>query len=101
MALGDAPQSGVHDQCLPARQVVQQRIKLGTVANLLPHLGLRQGGEAEGHGVSLRGSTGGGGLSISRCAGPGGGPPLKLAEQLLGGDAGGAWRLSESGPTRT
>lgn len=51
MVLGNAPEPGVHDQRLPTRHVVQQGIKLGAVANPLPHLGLahsRGGSRSEG-----------------------------------------------------
>lgn len=51
MALGDAPEPGVHDQRLPACHVVQQGIKLGAVADPLSHLGLehsRGGNRSEG-----------------------------------------------------
>lgn len=42
MALGDAPDPGVHHQRLPARHVVEQGVKLGAVAHPLPHLGLER-----------------------------------------------------------
>lgn len=45
VALGDAPEPGVHDQRLPARHVVQQSIKLGAVADPLPHLELEHSPE--------------------------------------------------------
>lgn len=46
VALGDAPDPGVHDQRLPTRHVVQQSIKLGAVADPLPHLEAGAWGEA-------------------------------------------------------
>lgn len=54
VALRDAPEPGVHDQRLPARHVVQQGIKLGAVADPLPHLGLAhsQGGSRSEGGSS-------------------------------------------------
>lgn len=60
VALGDAPEPGEHDQCLPACQVVQQGIELGTVADSLPHLGLEHSRELVGQKPSLRRSPQGG-----------------------------------------
>lgn len=60
VALGDAPEPGEHDQCLPACHVVQQGIELGTVADSLPHLGLEHSRELAGQKPSLRRSPQGG-----------------------------------------
>ncbi|VCW55338.1 unnamed protein product, partial [Gulo gulo] len=40
LALGDSPDPGVQDQRLPARHVVEEGVKLRTVADLGPYLGL-------------------------------------------------------------
>lgn len=40
VALGDAPEPRIHNQRFPACHVVQQGIKLGAIADPLPHLGM-------------------------------------------------------------
>lgn len=53
VALGDAPEPGVHDQRLSARHVVQQSVELGAVADSLPYLEARCG-RSEGASPRLR-----------------------------------------------
>lgn len=51
VTLGDASKPSIHDQRLPARHVVQQGVKLGAVANPLPHLEVGARGAAGQRGL--------------------------------------------------